>query len=272
MVVMLAAYFDASARQSGVFSVAGVAFGIDRAKKAEREWRSIFGDRRCHMTDLHARKREFLGVSDKGADQLCRAAIRTIATYATIVISVSCDIDEVARLTPRDVTNDALPLADALRSAYNCCLHWAMHAMGSATSQAEHIQYWFELGDEYQGAARRFLTTLNDSKAEPLRRAYSYGSDAFVSKADARLFEVPDVVAWEWAKNIDRFREGKNSRPSLEALMGGPCLQDNAPGHHSVGRYARHFTGAPLERFFRKMGAVMAATSTEEVQAAIDES
>ena len=122
-VAMLKAYFDASSRtESGVFCVAGVAFGVDRAKKVERQLKKVFGQRRCHMTDLHARRGDFAGIDDSEADRLCRGAVGAIKGLATAVAVVSCDIEEVARLTPTDYSDDAEPLADTMRSAYNLSL------------------------------------------------------------------------------------------------------------------------------------------------------
>lgn len=272
MVVMLRAYFDASRRQSGVSCVAGVAFGLDRAKKAEREWRSIFGAQGCHMTDLHARKGAFKGISDAEADRLCRAAVRAINEHASFIAVVSCDEPEVNRLTPRETLEHSELLMDGMRSAYNCGLHWAMMAMGLLAGCNQRIQYWFERGDEFQGAARRFLASLNEPNAEPLRQSYCYGSDAFVSKADANLFDTADFVAWEWGKHADRVREGRSARPSLAALMDGPCVVAGQPFWQSATRYANHYTGKPLENFFGKMGRIMLATSQAEVDALVRES
>jgi hypothetical protein len=271
MVVMLRAYFDASRRTSGVSCVAGVAFGIDRAKKAERQWRSIFGDAGCHMTELHARKGHFAGISDGEADALCRAAIRTINEHASLISVVSCDVDEVDRLSPKSATADSELLLDSARSAYNCGLHWTMGAMGSLLNhQDQRVQYWFERGDNFQGAARRLMAALNDPKVESLRRFYCYGSYAFVANADAMLFDAADVVAWEWGKHIERLRQGKAARPSLAALMNDdPCVVNGQPFCRTATRYANHYTGPALERFFSKMTQVMRATSADEVRAAV---
>lgn len=267
--MVLRAYFDASRRQSGVSCVAGVAFGIDRAKKAEREWHRIFGAQGCHMTDLHARKGAFAGISKEEADRLCRAAVRVINDHASFIAVVSCHDEEVRRQAPREAAADSEPLLDSARSAYNCGLHWTMMALGTLLGRQQRIQYWFERGDEFQGAARRFLATLNDPRADALRRSYCYGSDAFVSKADAVLFDAADIVAWEWGKHVDRLREGKGARPSLVALMDGPCVVSQQPFLWSATRYANHYTGKPLENYFSKMQRLMLATSHEEVDAVL---
>lgn len=271
-IVVLRAYFDASARTTGVYCVAGVAFGLDRAKKAERAWRELFGARRCHMTDLHARKGAFAGIDAADADRLCRGAVRIINDYASMVVAVSCDVDEVKRLTPTAAEPHAEGLLDTVRSPYNCGLHWTMMAMGELAGRQQQIQYWFELGDENQGAARRYLAGLNEPMIEPLRKSYCYGSDAFVSKKDAQLFDAADLVAWEWGTHVNRLRAGAGVRPSIKALMKGPCVLNGRPFCASASRYANHYSGQPLETFFQKIGRIMRATSQDEIDAVVAES
>lgn len=269
---MLRAYCDASELRSGVFSIAGVAFGVDRAKKATRDFEDLFGvGRICHMTDLHNRRKEFAGIGDEEAYRLCRGAVEIINRRATLIAVASCDIGEVARLAPRSSRPDAELLQEALSTSYSCCMHWLMHVMGSmlARDASQRMHYWFELGDEHQGIARRFLSELSSPMLEPLRRSYAYGESAFVAARDARLFEAADLVAWEWGRHVDGVRAGRCTRKSLAALMGGPCVHEGHAVHNSVGRYARHLSGQVLVRYFGKMGAVVNATSHEEVSAAV---
>jgi hypothetical protein len=271
-IFMLRAYFDASQRESGVFSVAGVAFGVDRARKADREWRLAFDGRRLHMADLHARKGDFEGISAEDAGRYCRSAVEIITRYASVVVAVSCDVEEVERLRPKGDRFDSHQMTDSVRSSYNCGLHWTMMALGGILGRdCQKVQYWFERGDKFQGASRRFLETLNNPDTESLRLAYCYGSDAFVSKADAPLFDAADLVAWEWGKHIDRIRAGQPVRPSLVALMGDQCVVDGKPGYRSDarGRGAIHASGEPLARFFRKFSALILARSHDEVDAAL---
>lgn len=265
---MLRVYCDAGKSKTGVFSLAAVAFGIDRAKKAERDFAKLFGeDRQCHMTDLHNRKEQFEGIDDAEADRLCRGAINILNKRASFIAVVSCDVDEVSRLLPNQSAPDSAFMLDAVASAYNCCMHWGMCAMGGMLAAAgqQRAQYWFELGDEFQGHSRRFLSRLSRPEAEPLRRTYGYMSDAFVSATDARLFEAPDVVAWEWARHVDLLRQSKNPRKSLAALLGGTALIDGKPGFESGARYANHFEGRKMERFFGKYQQTINATSVEGI-------
>lgn len=273
IVVMLKAYFDASTRaESGVFCVAGVALTSDGAKLLEQRLNDVFGKRRCHMTDLHARKGAFAGIDDSEAGSLCRGAIAAINECALAVATISCDVAEVTSLIPTNATPDAESLADTMRGPYNTCLHWTMMVMGRMfdLEPPQRIQYWFEMGDEFQGAARRFLAVINGHQfAEPLRRSYAYGSDVFAAKADVVPFDAADVVAWEWRKHVERIRANQKVRPSLTALMNGSCTADGQAFHNTNARYGNHFTGASLRRYFDKMGAVMRATSVEEIELAV---
>ena len=269
-IFMLRACFDASERESGVFCVAGVAFGVDRARKADREWSTAFDGRRLHMADLHARKGDFEGISAEDAGRYCQSAVRIINRYATAVVAVSCDVDEVEQHRPRGPQFDSHQITDISRSAYNLCVHLTMMGLGGMLGRdGQKVQYWFELGDKFQSASRRFLESLNHPKHEPLRQAYCYGSDAFVSKADAPLFDAADMVAWKWGKHIDRVRVGQPPRPSLAALMGSLCVVDGKPGHKARGRVAIHACGKPMARYFRKQSALILARSHEEVAAII---
>ncbi len=267
---MLRSYLDASQRDSGIYCVAAVAFGLDRAKKANREWSAIFGDRPFHMTDLHARRRAFSGISDQEAGDFCKAAVSIVKKYASLIACISCDSHEVARLIPDTSKNQPEMLRLISTSTYTCCLHWAMSATGRLLRDSpQKIQFWFETGDQHQGDARQWLSTINQPYWEEIRQLYCYSTDAFVSKADAPLFGAADLVAWEWGKHIDRIRERKAIRPSLTALMNGPCIYDGQPYCQSDTRLALHYTGQSLENYFNKMGRLIRATSFQEVADAV---
>ncbi|HYT15400.1 MAG TPA: hypothetical protein VEL80_03320, partial [Burkholderiales bacterium] len=82
--VVLRAFFDASTRrETDTFCVAGFAFGGDRAKKAEREWRTLMGDRIGHLTDLNARQGEFSGLDKDQAGDLLKGQVRIIRKYVS---------------------------------------------------------------------------------------------------------------------------------------------------------------------------------------------
>lgn len=265
---MLQVFSDASENE-GVFCVAGVAFGIDRAKSAEKAWKALYCGRVAHMTDLNSRQRAFKGISGEEADKLCRGSVDIINRYASAIAVVSCDVEHVLALAPSEEKSVAAPmLENVVASAYNCCTHWMMYAMGSVLTPGQRNQYHFETGDEYQGLAQKFLNEINKPDAKPLKVGYSHGSDDFASKDQLPLLQTADLVAWEWAKNVVRSRKGQPLRRSLVALMDG-ALAPNTFDYGSNRRYARHYEREKMARFFRKYGAVMRATSHDEVIAAM---
>lgn len=221
------------------------------------------------MTDLHARKRQFKGIDTAEADKLCRGAVGIVARYCSMIIAVSCNVADAERLAPRQASADAVRLLDGFVSPYNCCMHWAMFSMGEMLrTSGQRVEYWFEQGDGFQGAARRFVATLANPHGESLKRSYGQASVRFVSANDARLFGAADLVAWEWARHVDRVKTKQPTRRSLAALMGSECVIDDQPGHNTVGRYANHLEGTKLERFFGKLTMMFKATTAEEVSAA----
>jgi DNA-binding GntR family transcriptional regulator len=78
IVAVLEAYFDASTQR--VFSVCGYAFEVPQAKKLSKEWRRLFAryGGNAHMTDLHARKRQFNGISDAEVNRLMQEQVKLI--------------------------------------------------------------------------------------------------------------------------------------------------------------------------------------------------
>jgi len=144
-----------------------------------------------------------------------------------------------------------------------------MILLGGLVREGERIQYWFELGDEYQSASHRFLSDISNPDKAALRGSYRHHSQTFAPKADVPLFDAADLVAWEWGKHVERARAGRRVRPSLIALMGDECIVSGAPYRGSSDRAAIHPSGEVLARFFRKMQAIMLPKSGEDVDAAV---
>lgn len=268
VVVMLRAYVDASLLNSGIFCVAAVAFGIENAKKANHEWIALHGTRQSHMTDMHSRKKEFKGLSDQDADKLCRESVAIINRYASFISVISCDAKEVVPSLPTDSAGDGGWILDAYKGVYPCCMHWALIQMGAiAGHQRDGIAYWFELGDEYWKAADRYLSKINSPEAAPLRERYALASKAFLPATDARLFEAADIVAWEWAKHVERKAAGQPVRPSLIALMdGAPCIVNDKPFCRTDKRAANHYTGLPVAKYMNDVSQILNATSVDEMR------
>ncbi|MDP2331172.1 MAG: hypothetical protein Q8M19_10825 [Reyranella sp.] len=251
MAAVLIAHVDASKRPSGVFSVGLVAFGADRAKKATRGWDRLWGKTSCHMTDWHARRGPFTDWSaDKSHGRLVES-LGIVNRYASYAVAVSCDAADVEKLAPKGADANSKVFHDGLARSYALCCHMAMYSLArlapGARQNPPRIAYFFESGDAHQGESQRFISEVVSG---PMGAAlYGCRSHSKLAKTDSRLFEIADIVAWEWAKHIDRIGEGKTQmRGSLKALLG--------EGHSSEfdfasdSRVMMHMRGPALERFY----------------------
>jgi len=263
--IVLNAYLDASERSSGVFCVAGLAYGFDRAKKATREWMRLWGDTPCHMTDLHNRRGAFRDWTSEAAGDHLKQSVRIMRAHASCMVAVSCDLAELQALLPDSSAADSVPLLDGFRTAYAMCCHFAMATFGDMTDGG--LRYHFESGDRYQAQSQQFIA--HATAHEPLRQSYGYAGHAVSRKQDGRLFETADILAWEWAKHIERMREGKGMRPSLAHLLNEPAGQFHEMRFESLKAKAMHLHGDRLALFARKIGAILAATTQEDVRAAM---
>lgn len=269
--VMLRAFIDASTRESDIFCVAGIAFGADRARKAERAWRSLMGERIAHLTDMHARRGAFADFTQEQGGETLKQQVAIINRFASFGVAFSCDLAEMNKLLPSHAAEDESELIlDGFRRAYSTLSHLTMHTLGRMAVRAEGagIAYIFESGDEYQSESSRFIDHATQ-KGSPLREVYQYRSHGYVDKPDARLLETGDVLAWEWAKHIERGRAGIGMRRSLEAMLGEPA-ELTERGIRTEKYFCLHVSGAELERFCDKVGRLLLATDPAEVQAIAD--
>jgi hypothetical protein len=248
--ILLSAYFDASGRAGGAFSVAGFAFGPGRAKKAASSWHRLWRDTPCHMTDLHTRMEgsDFEGWTKVQAGKRLKDSVAIINRYASNGVAVSCDLKEMNELAPRSAAKGSEHFLDGFESAYATCSHLAMFSLGKMLDflgKDSSIAYFFEAGDDNQAAASRFWSLASRSA---LKQYYRHHSHTVIGKEDCRLLEMSDIFAWEWAKHRERISEGRHERPSLTAILGkGFSSQIDFA---SDNRRAIHLTGKPLKRYF----------------------
>jgi hypothetical protein len=275
-VVALRACVDAGT-QDGVFSVAAVAFGYDRAVRANGEWERLLKGRTFHMTDLHSRKGEFKDIQDDEVHTIMVGTVRIIRQYASYVVAVSCDASQVADGLP--VVSEKHPdmenLLAALRSPYGFMCHIAMTGLGMRANNngpGRQISYVFERGDDGQKGLRRYLEYLGD---EPhhlmLLDGYSFSRLTVADKDKIEgVFHASDLLAWEWARHVDRHKNGKPIRRSLAELAGRASAHPDVYGMSLInGRtfFCRHFSYerlAALAEYFRES---LAATTVEEQNA-----
>jgi hypothetical protein len=144
---------------------------------------------------------------------------------------------------------------DGFRRAYATCCHLAMTTLGElirVNNGIPAVAYFFESGDRYQAQSQRFISQI--TTAPLLKDSYCHKSHTVADKADARLLETADILAWEWAKHRDRVRSHQPTRPSLIAV-----LNPDSSGHMgetdfaSRTRMAMHISGEPPERYFNKV-------------------
>lgn len=256
--IVLEAYFDASKRD-GNFCVAGYAFGLDDAKKATRDWKRLWGSTQCHMTDLSATTpaEDFKGWTAAQTKERIEAAIPIINEWASFGVAVSVDLAELASLAPTTADPKSEVILGGFRTPYALCCHAAMVAMGHITGNSDNA-YFFEFGDTNQGESATF-TAWMQRYPRIARRLYGMRSYAILPAADSRLFEMADILAWEWAKHIERDKARSpldengvtRQRGSLRALLGSGLQKDSETNFISANRRAWHMTGAPLQRYYK---------------------
>ncbi|MCB1339486.1 MAG: hypothetical protein KDK24_00125 [Pseudooceanicola sp.] len=238
----LRAYFDAS-EQGGVFSVAGFAFGVSNAGKAQSQWKRLHGDRPLHMTDLHNRKNDFDGWSNGDAGDLLKQSVAIITKHMKFGVAASCHVSDVNAAPQMPTTGDRLTdtLAKGFGSPYAWCCHIAMYTLGSLVRRAggglESVNYVLETGDAGQGKVKEFVRFVEDYPAPLLRDAYCMNNAVFATKkGNEVLLQTGDIFSWEWARRTNMKREGLPVRKSLEAIFGG---FDEAPQKFGVTAYSK---------------------------------
>jgi hypothetical protein len=259
--VVLDAYFDASKRDGGVFCVAGYAFGSDGANKATRDWKRLWEDTQSHMTDMSATPPggDFKGWSADQTKERIEAAVPIINRWAQFGVAVSVDISELAALAPTNADPGSMILLGGLSGPYAVCCHAAMAAMAQLTGN-EDIAYFFEFGDDRQAESAAFTNYLLTHR-NVARRLYGMRAYAVLDAADSRLFEMADILAWEWAKHVERDNARypldangvTRQRGSLRALLGDGIYRSRETNIISTTRRGWHLTGAPLQRYYQRV-------------------
>jgi hypothetical protein len=241
-VVTLHAYFDASGRRSGLFSVAGYAFNKAQLVAFDREWDAIFGPYGgCHMKELTGRNGRFRDISSEEADRLMRGAVDVINGHTSFGTIVSCQVAEIRPLLPKWIKGTG--------HEYAVCAHVAMTVLGSQLEKAgaDRVAYFFESGDD--GAADAAVMMSYVAKVPELKELYRHRSHAVIDKQDALALQAADVLAWEWAKFMDETVIGKKRlmRKSLQNLM-------SRDGKEPDPRYSGlHLTGEPLASYCKQV-------------------
>ena len=68
------------------------------------------------------------------------------------------------------------------------------------------------------------------------------------------LLEAADILAWEWAKHVERVENGIKARPSLDALIAAPDKPLGKSLHYESPKFrAMHFPRSALAVFLEKI-------------------
>lgn len=231
----LHAYFDESARESGVFCVSGYVFESIQAKKFDKEWRALFGSRLpFHMVDLISGRERFKGLSQKDRDTLLRRAVEIINRRMTLGVATCCNTRDFDAIAPRWAVELAHP--------YSVCAHFCMGLASHWLQEHQdkrRVAYVFESGHKHQPKADRLFRSATHHNQ--FLALYHYQSHTFALQDVATPLQAADVLAWEWAQYCD------GTHSTRKRLMRQSLL---ALGH--VNRYALLMIDRPrLERFYR---------------------
>jgi hypothetical protein len=95
------------------------------------------------------------------------------------------------------------------------------------------------------------------AKLPQMKDYYRHHSATFISKADSRLLQSADLLAWEWAKCQDETldRHIRDIRKSLRALF-----EPDPNKRYKV----LHLTGKPLKRYLNQIRNMGLAQLAEE--------
>lgn len=274
----LRACIDAGRSKDGVFSVAGVAFGYDKAVKANAEWNRLLNGRIFHMTDLHNRKRDFEGIDADEVDKIMLGIVAIIRKYAAHVVVVSCDLTLLTETFASTKNNEVI--TTAFRSPYAAMLHICMWAMGRFANEHSKgrraISYVLESGDEGQPA---FVSYIQRSMAEPVFRSQldHYSLSTLTSKPKEQIdgvFHSADFFAWEWARQVERQKKTLPMRKSFSVVTEqgqsnsdyfGLTLSDRRKN------FFRHYDERHVNRWVRFLREGLGAKTSEGVDEAINQ-
>jgi hypothetical protein len=200
----------------------------------------------------------FKGWTRDQIDERIRAAIPIINQMASFGVAVSVNTAELASLAPKTADPGSRVIHGGFRTPYAVCCHAAMVSLVRLSRNAD-IAYRFESGDKNQGESQSFIAWVA-SQRDAAQQLYGLRSHAVLDKADSRLFEMADMLAWEWAKHVDRdearYPLDENGvtrmRGSLRALLGDGLEKSRETNVQSFDRRGWHISGEALVRFYKR--------------------
>jgi hypothetical protein len=278
----LLASIDASLSKSGILSVAGVSFGVDRAARGNTKWKRLMDDRVFHMTDLNARRGSFEGLSPEEVTSIMHGIVALVRDYASHVVAVSCDVSAISETLPKlrnnSVQTDRL-LGSAFRLPYGLMLHLCMYAMGRFANVRSlgrcSISYVLESGDEGQAAFASYINQLLEQPEFRMHERYSLSRLAIKTKGEMpSILHAADLVAWEWGRDVERRRREQPTRKSFLAVANqersvpdyfGLTLSDRSR------HFFRHYEERHVDRLVRFVRELASSATSQDVDKALGE-
>lgn len=220
------AYLDASCGKAGdtYLVVSGLLAWPSDWDRAEKQWRktlSIYGAKNFHTTDIRSGKaKPFRDWSERKKATFEELLLRLIARTAKAAVAVTVSITDYAAL-------DTDTLKRLGGSPYRLAATRALHEFTQLLDEArrrESIAYIFEHGDtDLPG----FVQSMQGMAvaSEEFKRRLRIHSIKPMTKADAKVFDMPDLLAWEIMRHIPKSR-GQSSKPMSQSLQ---FLHDRIP-------------------------------------------
>jgi hypothetical protein len=281
-IVALRVCMDAS-NASGVFTVAGIAFGYEQAVRANEKWKRLMKGRTFHMTDLNARKDAFCGIDNDEKSEIVKGIVKILKQHASFMVAISCDVSQISEPFPSNASSDrnSEEMRNAFRSAYGVMCHLCMSGLGGIledkrSSPGKSLAYVLESGDAGQRGLTRFIEYILDQpSAHQLTKLYGMSRYTVSSKEEMEgIFHAADFLAWEWSRHVQRHQSGQPMRKSLSELTGTTKADSDYFGVtlSRKGKYMlRNLDNRHMERFVRYTRGVIEAVSQDEVDAAARE-
>jgi hypothetical protein len=215
LVAVMRAFFDESEHaESGWFCIAGYAYERRKARRFNKEWKRLWGERVFHMSEF-AHSRGVFALPDDERDRLIRKSVSIVTRTAAVGVITFCNAREIERAMAA-----AGEQVVGFRGPYSLCHHVCMLALGKWSRQnmeAEGVSYVFEDGYKENYDAHQFMGEIRQMPA--LRHAYACVAHAFEDKKRFLPIQSADLLAYEFVKFRRELGGDRPPRGSFKALV-----------------------------------------------------
>ena len=263
-------YFDASVRgDCDIITLAGVAFGYESSKRASKQWEELFAGKKCHMKQMMSGNGSFKGLGEEAIAEYVDGAIEIINNNAVACVAASFCRSDIADILPTEAPRKhGRKLLEGFKNPYSIAAHLAMLSVADKTKGDIHCV--FELGDDGQQSARKYLEWVKGEPHSPLREQYRMGSLIFDGKCGNHpLLCAADILAWEWGRGMQDIESGKPISKRLRSLLKGfPVSKLPSRGRlvNEEGLFCCHYSGDSFIADTRKLAQLLGSRTLEEVE------